>query len=145
MCLFIMLPCPLQLTRHNVRFPYTTLVLSVRRVSEERLLDFGRTNVDAARDDEVGAPVGKVEIAIGIEPADIADRFPPIGRGPPFGADIAIGRARPPGGHGEHFAFLPRLALLPVVAQDPEAPAADRTPDRTRQLNPFAPATPQPE
>src|SRR3546814_14433349 len=81
-------------------------------------------------------------MAMGIGPADTADRFPPSGLGPPFGADIAIGRARPPGGHCEHFAFLPRLALLPVVAQDPEAPAADRTPDRTRALKPFAPADP---
>ena len=37
------------------------------RMTEDRRLDFGGPDIDAARNDQVGPPVGEIEIAFGIE------------------------------------------------------------------------------
>jgi len=42
-------------------------------MGEQRGLDLGRIHVDPARDHHVGAPVGDEEVAVGIEPAHVAD------------------------------------------------------------------------
>ena len=42
------------------------------RVGEHRVLDIPRIDVDAAADDQVLEPVDDVEVAVGVEPADVA-------------------------------------------------------------------------
>jgi hypothetical protein len=45
------------------------------------------------RQDHVGEPVAQIEIAFGIEPADVAERFPTVRPTLRFGAEIVIGAA----------------------------------------------------
>ena len=45
-----------------------------RRVLDERLLDLGRVDVHAARDDHVGGPVGEEHEAVLVDVADVAHR-----------------------------------------------------------------------
>src|SRR5258707_15428390 len=43
-----------------------------------RSLDFGWIDIGAATQDHVGEPVAEIEIAVGIEPPDVAERFPAV-------------------------------------------------------------------
>ena len=63
------------------------------RMRGDRGLDFGRIDVGAAAQDHVGEPVAEIEIAVGIEPADVAERFPAVGAALRLGAEIVIGAA----------------------------------------------------
>ena len=47
-----------------------------RGVHHQHVLDLARVDVHAARDDHVRDPVGEVEVALGVEPADVAERRP---------------------------------------------------------------------
>ena len=55
-------------------------------VALERRFDLSRVDVLAACHDEVGAPVGDVEVAVVVEPAEVADRRPAV-PGPGVAAD----------------------------------------------------------
>src|SRR5215831_5458488 len=56
----------------------------------ERGLDLGGIDVGASDQNHVGAPVGEIEIAVLVEPADVADGFPITGKRTRRGTDIAI-------------------------------------------------------
>ena len=47
-----------------------------RRVHHEHVLDLAGVHVDAARDDHVRHPVGEVEVAVLVDPSDVAQRAP---------------------------------------------------------------------
>src|SRR3546814_14740505 len=51
--------------------------------------DLRGPDIDAARDTEIAEPVGKIEIALGIESADVPHRTPALGRDAPLGPDRA--------------------------------------------------------
>ena len=50
-----------------------------RRVPDEDVLDLPRVDVHAAGDDHVRDPVGEVEVALLVDPADVAERAPAPG------------------------------------------------------------------
>src|ERR1700736_2040969 len=58
-----------------------------------RGLDFGRIDICTATQNHVGEPVAEIEVAVSIEPADIAERFPAVGPAFWFGTEIVIGGA----------------------------------------------------
>ena len=76
-----------------------------RRVPDQRLLDLPGVDVDAAGDDQVGAPVAEVQEALGVEVADVAQGGPALlvtragrlGRVVAVleGAAVEVDRARP--------------------------------------------------
>src|ERR1700677_802237 len=107
-------------------------------MGEQRRLDFGRPYVDAAGDDEVGPAVGEIEITVGVEMADVADRFPTIHGRAPLRADVAIARAGTARRHREDFTLLAGRQVLAAGALDANAGAAGRASDRTGALQPFA-------
>ena len=55
------------------------------RDARDRGLDFRRIDIGAAAQDHVGEAVAEIEIAVGIEAADVAERFPSV--------DAALGSA----------------------------------------------------
>src|ERR1700758_3776823 len=49
------------------------------RMRADRGFDLGRIDIGAAAQDHVGQPVAEIEVAVGIEPSDIAQRLPAVG------------------------------------------------------------------
>ena len=92
----------------------------------DRGLDLGRIDVGAAAQDHVGEPVAEIEIAVGIEPADVAERFPAVGTSLRLGAEIMIGDARRRRWAGNRF-----RRSRPVATSLPSSPmirSASRSP-----------------
>src|SRR4051794_41273477 len=58
-----------------------------------RGLDLRRIDVGAAAQNHVGEAVTEIEIALRIEPSDVAERFPAVGAALRLGAEIVIGGA----------------------------------------------------
>ncbi len=54
-----------------------------RGVLGEGVLDLGGVDVDATRDDHVGGPVAEVDVAVGLDPPDVADAVGARGRRTP--------------------------------------------------------------
>ena len=102
-----------------------------------RGLDFGRIDIGAAAQDHVGKPVAEIEIAVGIEPADVAERFPAIGAAFRFSAEIMIGAAGAVIGQEVDFAGLAGRDVVAVLADDPQARGLADLADRTLVLKPF--------
>src|SRR3546814_13967251 len=59
-----------------------------RGMFDERGLDFGRIDVGAAAQDQVGPPIGQEQIAVVIEISQIAERHPPLAVESRTGADV---------------------------------------------------------
>src|SRR5437588_2550199 len=91
------------------------------RMRRDRGLDFGRIDVGAAAQDHVGEPVAEIEITVGIEPADIAERFPAVRPALRFGAEIVVGAAGAVIGQEIDLAGLARGDLVAVLADDLQA------------------------
>ncbi len=82
--------------------------------------DFGRIDVGAAAQDHVGEPVAEIEVAVGVEPADIAERSQPSERR--FGSpEIVIGGAGAVIGQEKDLAGLAGRDIVAVLADDPQA------------------------
>src|SRR3546814_2810780 len=82
-----------------------------RGMFDERGLDFGRIDVGAAAQDQVGPPIGQEQIAVVIEISQIAERHPPLAVESRIGADIVEAR----GGFGrseEHTSELQSLMRI---------------------------------
>src|SRR5205085_8539905 len=101
----------------------------------ERGLDLGRVDVGAAAEDHVAHPVTQVEVAVGVDPAVVAERLPPAVALAGLGADVGVGR-RVAAGAQPHLAVLADGHLVAVGITDHDF-ARHRTPDRTTVLEPF--------
>src|SRR3954469_14296 len=86
-----------------------------------RGLDFGRIDIGATAQDHVGEPVAEIEIAVGIEPADVAERFPAVAAALRFGAEIVIGAAGAVIGEEIDFTGFTGGDLVAIIADDLEA------------------------
>ena len=86
-----------------------------------RGFDFRRIDIRAAAQDHVGEPVAEIEIAFGIEPADVAERFPAVGAALRFGAEIMIGAAGAVIGQEIDLAGFAGWDLVAVFADDAQA------------------------
>src|SRR3546814_4539955 len=68
------------------------------RMLQDRRLDLGRKHIDAARFHHVGPAVGDVEVAVFVQPAEIADGYEAVGGStgrlatPIFEADAVSGK-----------------------------------------------------
>jgi len=85
-----------------------------------RGLDLRRINIGAAAQDHVGEPVAQIEIAIGVEPADVAERFPAVGTAFRLGAEIMIGAAGAVDRQKIDFAGLAGRDIVAILADDPK-------------------------
>lgn len=61
----------------------------------DRGLDLGRIDVGAAAQHHVGETVAEIEIAVRIQPADVAERLPAITAALGLGAEIVVGGVLP--------------------------------------------------
>ena len=52
------------------------------RMGKQSRFDFGRIDVPPARKDQVGAAVGDIEVAVPVQPAEIAEAFEPVAQPP---------------------------------------------------------------
>ena len=102
-----------------------------------RGLDFGRIDVGAAAQDHVGEPVAEIEIALGIEPADIAEQFPAVGAALRLGAEIVIGAAGAVIGQEIDFAGLAGRDVVAVFADDAQRASLADLADRALMRQPF--------
>ena len=102
-----------------------------------RRLDLGRIDVGAAAQDHVGEPVAEIEIALGIQSSDIAERFPAVGAALRLGAKIVIGAAGAVIGKKIDLAGLPRCDVVAVFANDAQAGGFADLADRTLMREPF--------
>ena len=98
-----------------------------------RGLDLGRIDVGAAAQDHVGEAVAEIEIAVGIEPADIAERFPAVGAALRLGAEIVIGGIR-----RRHWAGNRSRRSRPGATSLPSSPMM-----RRREVSPILPTEPR--
>src|SRR5450432_3160914 len=91
------------------------------RMRHHRGLDLGRVDIGAAAQDDVGEPIAKIEIAVGVEPADVAKRFPAVGTAFWLGAEIVIGATGAVVGEEIDFAGLAGRDVIAVLADNPQA------------------------
>ena len=84
-------------------------------------LHLGRIDVGAAAQDHVGEPIAEIEIAVGIEPADVAERFPAVRTALRLGAEIVIGAAGPVGGKKIDLAGLAGRDVIAIGADDAQS------------------------
>src|SRR5437868_9553059 len=94
-------------------------------------------DVGAAAQDHVGEPVAKIEIAIGVEPADVTERFPAVGTALRLGAEIVIGAAGAVVGQEINLAGFARRGVVAVLADDAQAAGFADLADRTLVREPF--------
>src|SRR6059058_2801168 len=102
-----------------------------------RGLDFRRIDVGAAAQNHVGEAVAEIEIAFGIQPSDIAERFPAVRAPLRLGAEIVIGRAGAVVGQEVDFAGLAGGDLVAVFADDAQARGLADLADRAAVFEPF--------
>ena len=102
-----------------------------------RGLDFRRIDIGAAAQDHVGEPVAEIEVALGIEPADVAERFPAVGAALGLGAEIMVGAAAAVIGQDINFAGLAGGDLVAVFADDAQARGLADLADRAAVFEPF--------
>ena len=81
-------------------------------------------------------PVAEVEVAVGVEPAVVAERLPPAVARPGLRADVAVGGGVAAGPQ-PHLALLAGRQLVAVGVADHDL-AADRPADRAAVLEPLA-------
>src|SRR5690606_25796378 len=110
------------------------------RMRVDHALDLRRIDVLAPHDDHVRPPVDEVEIALGVEVADVAEGLPAIVGRARGRADITIGRSLPARRQEEDVADLARRAVPPVLADDAHAATGGRPTDRAGMREPLAPA-----
>ncbi len=112
--------------------------LGHRRVGEQRRFHLGRIDVLPARQNQVGAPVGDVEIAVSVHPAEIAKALEAVGQPPFLRSDIAV--ARLPGVRAdpahENLAHFARRQGFAIFAADQNL-AARGPADRAAMGEPF--------
>ena len=89
-----------------------------RRVLLQRRLDLGRVDVGAAAQDHVGEPVAEVEEAVGVEPAEVAERLPAAVAGARLGADVAVAGGVAGDRPQPHLALLAGGQLVALVVGD---------------------------
>ena len=84
-------------------------------------------------------PVAEVEVAVGVEPADVAERLPAAGQGAGLGADVAVGRRARLAERSHTSPSSPAAtALARRASQIITEPGAGR-PDRAAVLEPLGP------
>ena len=74
------------------------------RMCVDRGFDFGRVYVRAPGHDHVGLAIGEVEVALGVEISEVAERLPAVVCRGRIGPDVAIAGSRTPCGHHVDFA-----------------------------------------
>ena len=107
------------------------------RMRGYRGLDLGRIDIGAAAQDHVGEPVAEIEVALGIEPADVAERFPAVGAALRLGAEIMVGAAGAVIGKEIDLAGFSRRDVIAVLADDPQAGGFADLSDRAFVRQPF--------
>ena len=98
-----------------------------------RGLDLRRIDVGAAAQDHVGEAVAEIEIAFGIQPSDVAERFPAVGAALRLGAEIMIGASR-----RRHWAGNRSRRSRRVATSLPSSPMM-----RRRAVSPILPTEPR--
>jgi hypothetical protein len=106
-------------------------------VGVEGGLDLGRVHVRAAGHDHVAAPVCEVEVALGVDPAEIAQRLPAVVGRPGLGTDVAVGRALAARRHHVHLADLAQREVVAVLVEDADLAVAGRLADGARVREPL--------
>src|SRR6185312_9206896 len=101
--------------------------------------DLCRIDVRAAADDEVGAAIRDVQVALGIDAAEIAEGFPFAAR---LGlrTEVVVGRAQAAGWPEIDLADLARRHIVARFVENPHARARRQPADRAAMLEPVATA-----
>src|SRR6186713_2731673 len=103
----------------------------------DRSFDLGRIDVGTAAQHHVGEAVAEIEIAFGVQPADVAERFPAIGAALRLGAEIVIGGILTVIVEEIDLAGLARRDVIAVLADDPQFGHLADFADRALVRQPF--------
>ena len=101
-----------------------------RGVAADLVLDLRRADVLAAADDEVGRPADDREVAVVVDPHDVADEHPAVRR-----VQLGVGRRIVEVAAGQQRALAPRLAVA-------EQPHVHRLDDPARRAQPVLAVVP---
>ena len=112
---------------HSASATPTTPASSTAWMREQRRLDFGRVDVLAARDDQVVAPIEHVQVAVGVQIAQVA------------GVQPAVARRADAGSPG--LTLGPRTQISPSAAIRIWSPSAACPPSRAFSPRPRAPGS----
>ena len=101
----------------------------------ERVLDLARVDAVAAAQDHVLDAVDEVQIAVGVEVADVAGAEPAVGERLARRLGVAPVAAHHPGRDQLHLAGLARRHRLPVAVRDAHGDARAGRADRARLVD----------
>src|SRR5271170_315801 len=104
----------------------------------ERRLDFRRVNIRPSSNNHIGAPVRKVQIAIRVEPTQIAYSFPAVVRFS-YVTEVVIRGSRATSRHEVDLADLARGAITVVLVENSQT-SHIATSDRALMEKPFVSA-----
>src|SRR3954471_18011591 len=100
-------------------------------------LALGRIDVGAPAQDHVGEAVAEIEVALRIQPADVAERFPAVGAALRLGAEVVIGGVLAVIVEEVDLAGLARRNVVAVLADDAQARHLADLADRALVRQPF--------